>query len=81
MWKIAQVCPAHKRQDKSSPANYHPISLLLIISKVMEDVINRAIKQHLLSNAQSGFHQGHSALDLITALVQTWTEELNSKRS
>ena len=49
----------------------------------MEGVINSAIKQHLLSNnlpsdAQFGFHQGHSAPELITALVQTWMKELNS---
>eukprot|EP00061_Rhincodon_typus_P002458 g17619.t1 len=60
MWKIAQLCPVHKKQDKSNPANYCPISLLAIISKVMEDVISSAIKQHLLSNnllsdAQFGF--------------------------
>eukprot|EP00061_Rhincodon_typus_P011071 g35827.t1 len=43
----------------------------------MENVINSAIKQNLLSDAQFGFHQGHSAPDLITALLQTWTNELN----
>eukprot|EP00061_Rhincodon_typus_P008458 g31074.t1 len=52
--------------DKFNPANYRPISLLLFISKAMEGVINRAIKQQLLSNnllsdAQFGFRQGHSA--------------------
>eukprot|EP00061_Rhincodon_typus_P016217 g44312.t1 len=47
-WKIAQVCPVHKNQNKSNLANYRPISLLSIISKVMEGVINSAIKQHLL---------------------------------
>eukprot|EP00061_Rhincodon_typus_P006216 g26614.t1 len=50
MWKIAQVCPVHKKQDKSNPANYHSISLLLIISKAMDGVIKSAIKQHLFSN-------------------------------
>eukprot|EP00061_Rhincodon_typus_P018294 g47407.t1 len=50
----------------------------------MEGVINSAIKQHLpstnlLTDTQSGFCQGHSAPDLITALVQTWTKELNSR--
>eukprot|EP00061_Rhincodon_typus_P014632 g41777.t1 len=84
MWKIAQVCPLHKKQDNSNPANYHPTKLLSIISKVMEDVINCAIKQRLLSNnllsdAQFGFRQGLSAPDLITALVQMWTKELNSR--
>eukprot|EP00061_Rhincodon_typus_P008803 g31741.t1 len=52
--------------------------------KVMEDVTNNAIKQHLLSNsllsdAQFGFSQGHSAPNFITALVQTWTKDLNSR--
>eukprot|EP00061_Rhincodon_typus_P004567 g22894.t1 len=84
MWKIAQVCSVHKKQDKSNLANYSPISLLSIISKAMEGVINNAIKQHLLSNkllsdAQFGFCQDHSAPVLITALVQTWTKELNSR--
>eukprot|EP00061_Rhincodon_typus_P017888 g46804.t1 len=82
--KIVQVCPVHKKQDKSNSANYHPISLLLISRKLMEGVIHIAIKQHLLRNnllsdAQFGFRQGHSAVDLITALVQTWSKELNSR--
>eukprot|EP00061_Rhincodon_typus_P001257 g14206.t1 len=84
MWKIAHVCPVHKKQDKSDPANYRPIGLLSIISKVMEGVNNSAIKQHLLRNnllsdAQFGFRQGHSAPDIITASVQTWTKVLNSR--
>eukprot|EP00061_Rhincodon_typus_P001823 g15879.t1 len=66
MWTIAQVHLVHKKQDKLNPANYCAFSLLLITSKVMEGVINSAIKQNLLSNnllsdAQFGFHQGHSA--------------------
>eukprot|EP00061_Rhincodon_typus_P008936 g32002.t1 len=81
MWNIAQICPVHKKQDNSKPTNY---SLLSIVSKMMENVINGAIKPYLLSSnllsdIQFGFHQGHSALDLITALVQTWTKELNSR--
>eukprot|EP00061_Rhincodon_typus_P002792 g18477.t1 len=84
MWKVAQVCPVHKKQDRSNLTNYHPISLLSNISKVTEGVINSAIKQHLLRNnllshTQFQFRQGHSAPDLITALVQTWTKERNSR--
>eukprot|EP00061_Rhincodon_typus_P002273 g17050.t1 len=84
MWKIAQVYPGDKKQDKANPANYCPISLLSIIRKVMEGVTNSAIKQRLLSDdllsdAQFGSCQGHSASDFITALVQTWTKELNSR--
>eukprot|EP00061_Rhincodon_typus_P015996 g43976.t1 len=49
MWKIAQVGPVRKKQVKSNP----PITAhqsLSITSKVMEGVIDSAIKQHLLSN-------------------------------
>eukprot|EP00061_Rhincodon_typus_P014309 g41250.t1 len=66
MQKIAQICSVCKNQSKSNPANYCPIIRLSIISKVMEGVINSTIKHHLLGNnllsdAQFGFHQGHSA--------------------
>eukprot|EP00061_Rhincodon_typus_P008269 g30734.t1 len=79
MWKIAKVFSVHKKQGKF---NHRPISALSMISKVMEGVINNAIKQHLLSNnlltdAQFGFCQGYSAPDHITALVQAWIKELN----
>eukprot|EP00061_Rhincodon_typus_P016308 g44453.t1 len=50
----------------------------------MEGVINSTIKQHLLSNnllsdAQYGFRQDHSAPDFITTLIQTRTKELGSR--
>eukprot|EP00061_Rhincodon_typus_P005870 g25901.t1 len=71
IWKITQVCPVHKMQDKFNLVNCYHISLVSIISKVMEDVINSAMKQHLpsnnlLSDVQFEFCQGHSAPDLIT---------------
>eukprot|EP00061_Rhincodon_typus_P010790 g35339.t1 len=55
----------------------HAAPLAKLFLKVMEGIIS-AIKQHLLSD-KFGFCQGHSAPDLVTALVQTWTEELNSR--
>eukprot|EP00061_Rhincodon_typus_P018447 g47619.t1 len=84
VWKIAQVCPVHKKEDKSNPANYRPISLLSIISKMMKGVINSTIKQHLLSNnllsdTQFGFPQGYSASEHITILVHIWTKVQSSR--
>ena len=62
-WKIASVVPVFKKMSKSSVRNYRPISLLPILSKVMETVINRAVtnfleKNSIFSNNQYGFRRG-----------------------
>eukprot|EP00061_Rhincodon_typus_P016228 g44330.t1 len=83
MRKIAQLCPVHKKQGESNPANYCPKSLLLIISQVVEGVKNTAIKQHPLNNnllSDAQFRLCHSAPDLLTTMVQSWKKELNSRR-
>lgn len=36
LWKQARVTPVHKKNDKSNPTNYRPISLLSVISKIFE---------------------------------------------
>lgn len=38
-WKSANVVPVHKKKAKSDVCNYRPVSLLCIISKVMERCI------------------------------------------
>ena len=65
VWKDANVTPIFKKDDKSSPTNYRPISLLSSIGKVMERCIhkylyNYAITNELISPLQSGFKQGDS---------------------
>ena len=38
-WKQGNVVPVHKKGDKSQVSNHRPISLLCILSKVMEKYI------------------------------------------
>ena len=38
-WRQGHVVPVHKKGDKSQVSNYRPISLLCIVSKVMERYI------------------------------------------
>ena len=49
------------------------ISLLPVISKVMESVITVDMKSFLFSN----LIQGHSTLDMLLLLTQQWMEALN----
>ena len=81
-WKTAFVIPVHKRDSKADPTKYWPISLLMIISNVMETVVNKQLQNHLLNNKlissrQFGFRPHHSTADLLTILAQTWNASLD----
>ena len=64
-WKLANVVPVHKLGEKSHVENYRPISLLSIISKVLERCVFNNIKNHVydrLNPCQHGFMPGKSCV-------------------
>ena len=82
-WKIANVVPVHKRKSRSEMRNYRPVSLLSILSKIMEKIVNRSImnyleKGQLLSAHQFGFRSGLGAADLLTVLNREWLTAINT---
>ena len=46
-WKVARIVPIPKANKMSYPANYRPISILPIVSKVLERHISNIIMDHL----------------------------------
>ena len=71
--KVANVVPIHKRKSRTTLSNYRPISVLTILSKVMETIVNRSVTNFLerntiLSICQFGFRGGRSTADLLTKL-------------
>ena len=46
-WKLATIVPVHKRGEKSHVENYRSISLLSLISKVLERCVLNNIKHHV----------------------------------
>ena len=57
-WKLTNVTPVHKNEDKNIIGNYRPISLLPISSNVFEKGINKHIFyfiRDLITEHQSGF--------------------------
>ena len=62
-WKLANIIPIHKKGEKQNVENYRPISLLSIVSKVLERCVLGKIRDHLLcfiSCVQHGFISGKS---------------------
>ena len=64
-WKEATISPMYKKECKSNPANYRPVSLTCILCNLLEHIINRHILDHLdehsiLVDAQHGFRKRRS---------------------
>ena len=68
------VTVIYKKDDKSDPNNYRPITLLNTLSKLFERVIYNPIYEHLIDKnliyeKQSGFLKGHSTSDQLLAIT------------
>lgn len=78
-WKYPHVIPFFKSGDKDEVSNYRPISLLPIMSKILEKIVAKQLmtyleNNHILSNHQHGFRAN---LSTETALMKV-TEKLYS---
>jgi len=86
MWKMAVVVPLLKPlKDPSLPLSYRPISVLSVLSKILERILDRRLvwfleTNKILSHSQYGCRRGRSALmalaDLDTRIYEA--EEKNS---
>ena len=73
-WKVSSVVPVFKNVgERSTAKNYRPVSLLSVVSKVFEKLVNNRIVDHLekcglFSDFQNGFRSSQSTADLVTVV-------------
>jgi retron-type reverse transcriptase len=72
--KRARVIPIFKKGDPTNLNNYRPISLLPVLSKVLEKLINKQITDKLdekmiIDENQYGFRTGHSTEDAVVKFI------------
>ena len=72
--KIAKLKPLYKKGSKTDPKNYRPVSLLPLVSKVIEKVIHNHTeiflnKYNILYKCQSGFRKSFSTNSCLTLLT------------
>jgi hypothetical protein len=77
-WKCCHVMPRFKGGNRSLPENYRPITMLPIISKVMESLVAESLDNLLthcntLSNNQHGFRKGRSCITNLLTVIDNWT--------
>ena len=73
-WKVSFVVPVFKNVgERSTTNNYRPVSLLSVVSKVFEKLVNNRLvdpleKCGLFSDFQYGFRSSRSTADLVTVV-------------
>ena len=79
--KLSDITPVFKKLDPSDKANYRPVSVLPLLSKVFEKVIYDQLYEYLknfLSELLCGFRKAHSTELALFRLLQKWQGELDS---
>ena len=73
-WKKASVCPIFKKGEKSAAANYRPVSLTCVTSKIMEHILTSQLMRYAEENnifhpSQHGFCRDHGCEKQLIELV------------
>ena len=69
-------------RERSTAKNYRPVSLLSVVSKVFEKLVNKRIVDHLekcglFSDFQYGFRPSRSTADLLTVISDKTVRDFN----
>jgi len=68
--KKADVRPLYKGGDQSEPKNYRPVSLLPVVSKILEKCVHRQLTAHLVQrnafpDEQFAYRANHGTEDAL----------------
>jgi len=81
-WKLARIVPIHKPGDKATLSNYRPISILSIVSKLLERHVHTVVSNFLAVNApispcQWGFMPHRAATSALCSITHNWSQALD----
>ena len=84
-WVTANVMPVFKKGDKSSAANYRPISLTCLLCKVLEHILASNIVKHLdaqgiMYDLQRGFMEKRSCETQLAMMIEDLARNANARK-
>ena len=72
-WKIAKVTPVNKSISVNEIENYRPVSILSVVSKVMEREVHKQFSVYLEENKLiSDFQSGFRKINQLNLLLLYW---------
>ena len=85
-WKIAKIIPIPKNKKlQFSESNSRPISLLPILSKIMEKIVYEQIQSYfsnnyLFTDFQHAYRKKYSTTTAMTQMLDDWCNEITQKK-
>ena len=81
--KIAQITPIYKKGTPYLPSNYRPISILPILSKIIEKHVNKQLMSYLekykiIDNYQYGFRKTFSTKLALVDIIYDLLDEIDN---
>ena len=82
-WKKAKIIPLLKKGDPLQPKNYRPVSLLPVLSKILERVVYTQVIEYLDRNglfhpSHHGSRAGHSTTTALIEMYDQWLEGIEN---
>ena len=83
-WKNANICPLFKKNDRTIPSNYRPVSLTCITCKLLEHIICSNLMQHfekhnILNSRQHAFRRRHSCETQLINVIHDWATAIDKE--
>ena len=81
-WKVAKISPVYKSGNTNLTENYRPISVLPVLSKILERAVHSKLidfleREHLLNDCQYGFRNKRSTKLASTLLCDNIRRQIN----
>ena len=80
--ELADIIPFYKKNDPLDKTNYRPGSVLPVVSKIFERIIQRQINDFIvsfLSPYLCGYRKGFNTQHALLTLVENWRKSLDNK--
>ena len=84
-WKHGIIVPIHKNRDVNNVSNYRPISILPILSKILEKTVSNQLTYYLesnqlLSNTQHGFRPRLSTETALATITDDIYDNMDNRK-
>ena len=80
--KLADITPLHKKLETIKKENYRPVSLLPVVSKLFERLMQKQMTVYIekfLSPYLCGYRKGFNSQYALLAMIEKWKECLDKK--